>query len=89
MNVALAPAWGQFVDGTFYAVRRVGGSTYEVWREGQKVGSFEFFPHTVEGPVAYISEGPEAHAVANAFVEAYHRTTTRPDSGPQVVKSRA
>lgn len=71
MNVALAPAWSQVLDGKVYSVRRVGGSTYEVWREGVKLGSFEFLPHSAEGPVVYVSDGPEARAVANAFVAAY------------------
>lgn len=71
MNVALAPAWTQVIGGQLYAVRRIGGSIYEVWREGQKLGSFEFLPDTPEGPVAYVHDGPEARAVADAFVEAY------------------
>ena len=71
MNVALAPAWTQVIDGKIYSVRRIGGSIYEVWREGQNLGSFEFLPHTEQGPVAYVNDGPEARAVANAFVEAY------------------
>jgi hypothetical protein len=71
MNVALAPAWTQVIGGKVYAVRRIGGSSYEVWRDGEKLGSFEFRPHTEQGPVAYVHDGPEARAVANAFVEAY------------------
>jgi hypothetical protein len=71
MNVALAPAWSQVLDGKVYSVRRLGGSTYEVWREGVKLGSFEFHPHSVHSPVAEVSDDPEARAVADAFVAAY------------------
>lgn len=71
MNLALAPAWTHVVDGKIYSVKRIGGSIYEVWREGNRIGSFEFLPHTAHGPVAYVHDGPEARAVADAFVEAY------------------
>jgi hypothetical protein len=76
MNVALAPAWTQVIDGQVYAVRRIGGSIYEVWHEDRKLGSFEFLPHTSEGPVAYVHDGAEARAVADAFVEAYRNELT-------------
>jgi hypothetical protein len=75
MNVALAPAWTHVIDGKTYAVRRIGGHIYEVWRDGQQLGSFEFHPHTPQGPVAYVHDGPEARAVANAFVDAYRNET--------------
>jgi hypothetical protein len=71
MNVALAPAWTQVIDGKTYSVRRIGQSSYQVWRDGQDLGWFEFRPHTPHGPIADVHNGPEARAVANAFVEAY------------------
>ena len=70
MSVALAPAWTQIIDGKTYAVRRIEGSRYEVWRDGHNLGSFEFRPNTPQGPIADV-HGAEARAVANAFVDAY------------------
>jgi len=60
MSVALAPAWSQVLGGKAYAVRRIGSSTYEVWREGKKLGSFEFLPHTAQGPVVSVSDLPRS-----------------------------
>lgn len=71
MSLALAPAWTKEIDGKVYAVKRIGGNVYQVWRAGKNVGSFEFFPHTAHGPTAYARNGPEARALADAFVAAY------------------
>lgn len=70
MNVALAPAWTIEIEGSVYSVKRLGGSVYEVWRGGERLGSFEFFPQAEHGPTAYVHDGPETRAVANAFLQA-------------------
>jgi hypothetical protein len=59
------------VDGKMYAVRRIGAWTYEVWRDGHRLGSFHFRPHNAQGPITYTNDNPEAQAVANAFLDAY------------------
>jgi hypothetical protein len=78
MSVALAPAWAQIIDGKTYAVRRIGSSSYEVRRDGQNLGSFEFRLHTPRGPVADVHAGAKARAVAWAdhFTRAWHSDTS-------------
>lgn len=70
VNLALAPAWTIEIDGKVYAAKRLGGFIYEVWRDGERLGSFEFFPQAEQGPTAYVHDGPETRAVANAFLQA-------------------
>jgi hypothetical protein len=35
------PAWTKTIAGQAYTVKRIGGDAFEIWREGEELGTFE------------------------------------------------
>ncbi len=70
---APAPAWTKTIRGDAYTIKRVGGDTFGIWREGDGLGTFELRSGPGEEPRVVDERhlSLEARAVVTEFLATY------------------